>query len=87
MEDFGERAKALAWRGGMRHAQSGVHWRRRALPVEVGRGEPARGHAVHPGLLARLRAPLAAGASLFGESWQEAFQRWKSWLRKSGPRA
>lgn len=81
MDDFSGRLKALAWRGGMRHAQMAFigdgaqclwKWAEENLPE----GTLFIQDFWH--VCERL-ADLAQ--LLFGQSWQGAFDRWQGWLR------
>lgn len=83
MEDFSQRLKALAWRGGMRQAQAaflgdGAHclwkWAEENLPT----GTIFIQDYWH--VCERL-AELAQ--VLFQDSWEKTFERWQSWLRGS----
>jgi len=84
MEDFGDRLKALAWRGGMRTARETAFigdgarclwkWAEENLPL----GTTLIQDFWH--VCEHLRALAEA---LDGESWQGRFHRWKRWLLQS----
>lgn len=83
MEDFSERLKALAWRGGMRRAQVAF----------LGDGAPClwkwAEENLPPGTLFiqdfwHVCERLAKLAQLlFPDAWEKTFKEWKKWLRKS----
>jgi hypothetical protein len=84
MEDFGERLKALAWRGGMRGARETAfvgdgarclwNWAEENLPPGTVFIQDFWHVCEHLAALAQL---------LFGELWQARFTQWKQWLRTS----
>lgn len=83
MEDFGERAKALAWRGGMRHAQAAFiadgarclwKWAEENLPV---------GTVFIQDFWHACERLASLAQALFGEGWRGCFERWKTLLRAS----
>jgi hypothetical protein len=83
MEDFAQRAKALAWRGGMRHAQAAFigdgarclwKWAEENLP---------EGTVFIQDFWHVCERLSALAQALFGEAWRERFERWKDLLRAS----
>ena len=84
MADFGERLKALAWRGGMRGARETAFvgdgarclwkWAQENLPSGTILIQDFWHVCEHLSELAQ---------ALDGESWQPRFHRWKRWLRQS----
>lgn len=86
MEDFSERLKALAWRGGMRHARAAFigdgarclwKWAEENLP---------QGTVFIQDFWHVCERLSHLAQALFAQSWQEAFERWKAWLRKGKAR-
>ena len=84
MGDFGERMKALAWRGGMRGARQTAFigdgarclwkWAEENLPPGTVFIQDFWHVCDHLSALAQ---------ALFGELWQPRFAQWKEWLRAS----
>lgn len=83
MEDFSERLKALAWRAGMREAETAFvgdgarclwKWAEENLP---------KGTVFIQDFWHVCERLSKLAQSLFPEDWQKTFERWKNWLRKS----
>jgi hypothetical protein len=82
-DDFSQRLKALAWRGGMRHAQTAFigdgalclwKWAGENLPEDTVLIQDFWHVCEHLSQLAQ---------TLFPDCWEEHFKRWKDQLRKS----
>ena len=83
MEDFSPRLKALAWRGGMRGAQTAFladgarclwKWAEEHLPPDTVLIQDFWHVCEHLSQLAQ---------TLFPDDWSERFYKWKDWLRRS----